>query len=125
MRFLCEKVEIQLNQNDIGNSGCRLNELISQSHGRLHASVMVNSVETGKELASIDYWMRLRVPMEQALRLYRERTKALGYITSNDLQKLENPSEKSSLKDSGINELKIGFYLYIRSMIRGSQTSSL
>ena len=82
--------------------------MINQSHGRLHATVMVTSTETGKELASIDYWMRLRVPMEQALRLYRERTKALGYITSNDLQKLENPVEKSSLKDSGINELKIG-----------------
>ena len=35
---------------------------------------------------------------------FQERTKALGYITSNDLDKLDHPNSKS-LKDSGINEL--------------------
>ena len=30
----------------------------------------------------------------------------MGYITSNDLQKLEHPNSKT-LKDSGINELKV------------------
>lgn len=32
---------------------------------------------------TVEYWFRLRVPMDQAIRLYRERAKALGYITSN------------------------------------------
>lgn len=31
---------------------------------------------------ALDYWLRLRVPMEQAIRLYKERVKALGYINS-------------------------------------------
>nr|XP_055188473.1 protein fantom isoform X2 [Nyctereutes procyonoides] len=31
----------------------------------------------------VEYWFRLRIPMDQAIRLYRERAKALGYITSN------------------------------------------
>ena len=31
---------------------------------------------------SVDYWARLRVPMEQAIRLYKERVKALGYLSS-------------------------------------------
>lgn len=32
---------------------------------------------------TVEYWFRLRIPMDQAIRLYRERAKALGYITSN------------------------------------------
>lgn len=32
---------------------------------------------------TVEYWFRLRVPMDQAIRLYREWAKALGYITSN------------------------------------------
>lgn len=29
---------------------------------------------------TLDYWLRLRVPMEQAIRLYKEKVKALGYL---------------------------------------------
>lgn len=32
---------------------------------------------------TVEYWFRLRVPMDQAIRLYQERAKALGYIVSN------------------------------------------
>lgn len=31
----------------------------------------------------VEYWLHLKIPMDQALRLYRERTKALGYLSSN------------------------------------------
>ena len=37
----------------------------------------------GVNFGTVEYWVRLRVPMDQALRLYKERTKALGYIDSN------------------------------------------
>lgn len=32
---------------------------------------------------TVEYWVKLKVPMEQAIRLYKERAKALGYISSN------------------------------------------
>lgn len=32
---------------------------------------------------TLDYWLRLRVPMEQAIRLYKERVKAQGYLNSS------------------------------------------
>lgn len=35
------------------------------------------------DFGTVEYWFRLRVPMDQAIRLYRERAKALGYVTSN------------------------------------------
>ena len=31
----------------------------------------------------VEYWLHLKIPMDQALRLYRERTKALGYLSAN------------------------------------------
>ena len=37
----------------------------------------------GANFGAIEYWIRLRVPVDQALRLYKERTKALGYLGSN------------------------------------------
>ena len=40
-------------------------------------------MDGGHSLGMVEYWVRLKVPMEQALRLYKERSKALGYITSN------------------------------------------
>lgn len=35
-----------------------------------------------QSFGSVEYWVRLRVPMEQAIRLYKERVKALGYLSS-------------------------------------------
>lgn len=32
---------------------------------------------------TVEYRVKLKVPMEQAIRLYKERAKALGYISSN------------------------------------------
>lgn len=36
-----------------------------------------------RAFGTLDYWLRLRVPMEQAIRLYKERVKAVGYINTN------------------------------------------
>lgn len=29
---------------------------------------------------SVDYWLRLRIPMTETIRLFRERMKAVGYV---------------------------------------------
>lgn len=31
---------------------------------------------------TLEFWLKLRVPMEQAIRLYKERVKALGYLNT-------------------------------------------
>ncbi|XP_026859024.2 protein fantom isoform X2 [Electrophorus electricus] len=59
---------------------------------------------------TLDYWLRLRVPMEQAIRLYKERAKAQGYLTSNlrdQSQALTGPPSSSTFKDGNLNELYI------------------
>lgn len=32
---------------------------------------------------TLEFWLKLRVPMEQAIRLYKERVKALGYLNTS------------------------------------------
>ncbi|KAM6123687.1 protein fantom isoform 3-T3 [Phoenicopterus ruber ruber] len=63
---------------------------------------------------TVEYWIRLRVPMDQAISLYKERSKALGYITSN-FREREQPSQQQILRaaqvststDGNLNELHI------------------
>lgn len=35
-----------------------------------------------RSFGSVDYWLRLRVPMTETLRLYKEKVKAVGYVHS-------------------------------------------
>ncbi|KAM7146870.1 protein fantom isoform 2-T2 [Macrochelys suwanniensis] len=61
----------------------RFHEIL-ENNGRIYSTAIL--VGTGGHIpnyGTVDYWVRLRVPMDQAIRLYKERSKALGYITSN------------------------------------------
>ncbi|KAM9502382.1 protein fantom isoform 2-T5 [Salvelinus alpinus] len=60
----------------------RLSELLendSKAHGTVQLVGVAGEVQS---FGSVEYWVRLRVPMEQAIRLYKERVKALGYLSS-------------------------------------------
>ncbi|KAL8619480.1 hypothetical protein ACOMHN_011831 [Nucella lapillus] len=75
-------------------AACQLvfRDLFDKPHGRIHGMATLTGVadgETGVGYGTVEYWVRLRVPMDQALRLYKERTKALGYLTANDQQMKE------------------------------------
>lgn len=35
-----------------------------------------------RSFGSVDYWLRLRVPMMETIRLYKEKVKAVGYVHS-------------------------------------------
>ncbi|RUS82637.1 hypothetical protein EGW08_009590 [Elysia chlorotica] len=62
-------------------------DIFDKPHGRIHGTATLTGVgdgESGIGYGTVDYWIRLRVPMEQALRLFKERTKALGYIMTNE-----------------------------------------
>jgi len=83
----------------------RMNGLLEKGNGRIYGTLKLLGIEKNEEFAVLEYWLRLRVPMEQALRLYKERSKALGYMTSNALSSVNE--EKPESLESGINELKI------------------
>ncbi|PAA67348.1 hypothetical protein BOX15_Mlig004133g2, partial [Macrostomum lignano] len=67
-------------------AACRLyfRELLdSKPTAPVSGRAQLVSVDGGTVVGCLDYWMRMRVPMEQAMRLYRERAKALGYMSAN------------------------------------------
>ncbi|BFZ12751.1 hypothetical protein BsWGS_15789 [Bradybaena similaris] len=97
-------------------AACQLvfREIFDKSHGRIHGTASLTGVadgETGIGYGTIDYWVRLRVPMEQALRLYKERTKALGYIMTNErlvTQALEALDEVAAMRPpDNVNEMHV------------------
>lgn len=86
-------------------AACKLSctALLDSKHGRIYATGSLLAVDDdggGLSLGAVEYWVRLRVPMDQALRLYRERTKALGYLNANEraageaLKALDEVAEK-------------------------------
>lgn len=97
-------------------AACQLSfrELIDKETSRIHGSarlICVNSNNVGVSFGTLEYWARLIVPVDQAFRLYRERTKALGYLATNTKaieahgdSKL--PMQKSKSSDN-MNELNI------------------
>ncbi|KAL4234620.1 Protein fantom [Mactra antiquata] len=89
-------------------------EIFDKTHGRIHGTATMTGVSgnaTGIGFGTVEYWVRLRVPMDQALRLYKERTKALGYVSTNiraadqALQALDEAAAKRP--PDNVNELHI------------------
>ena len=69
-------------------AACQLSfrELIDKQTPRLHGTarlICVNANNVGVTVGAIEYWARLIVPVDEAFRLYKERSKALGYISTN------------------------------------------
>ncbi|XP_044841475.1 X-linked retinitis pigmentosa GTPase regulator-interacting protein 1 isoform X2 [Mauremys mutica] len=48
---------------------------------RMHATAMLHG-PSGENYGMLEYWIRLRLPMEQTMRLHCQRTKALGYLSA-------------------------------------------
>lgn len=57
----------------------------------------------------VEYWVRLRVPMEQAFRLLKEKMKAQGYLvtTSRPATKTSDEMEQRHDLDPNMNELTL------------------
>uniref|UniRef100_A0A4W3JJA7 RPGRIP1 like n=1 Tax=Callorhinchus milii TaxID=7868 RepID=A0A4W3JJA7_CALMI len=92
----------------------RMHEIL-EKNGRIFGTTNLVGIRGDvKDYGTLEYWIRLRVPMDQAIRLYKERTKALGYIVSNlkaDDKTPEVPTisqiNTSPLADGNLNELYI------------------
>ncbi|XP_006897157.1 PREDICTED: protein fantom isoform X2 [Elephantulus edwardii] len=96
----------------------RFHEILEKSGRIFSKASLVGTKGDSPHFGTVEYWFRLRVPMEQAIRLYQERAKALGYITSNFKRpdKMQWLSQKTpqttllrstDLTDGNLNELYI------------------
>lgn len=65
-------------------SSVRLKELITSSGCKVHGKAMLTGVDNMQECVNVgivEYWMRLKLPISQAVRLYQVHVHCLGYNT--------------------------------------------
>ncbi|XP_054696422.1 protein fantom isoform X1 [Grus americana] len=88
---------------------------ILEDKGKIYSTANLVGIKGNiQNYGTIEYWISLRVPMDQAISLYKERSKALGYITSH-FREREQPSQQQILRtaqvststDGNLNELHI------------------
>ncbi|CAL1296145.1 unnamed protein product, partial [Larinioides sclopetarius] len=119
--FLCylheNVVLLELNESlgvDFKNvASCQLNfsNMFTKTKGRIHGTQKLTGSVKGKhiEFGTIDYWILLKIPIEDALKFFKEKIKALKYIHTNKgisaaaANLLKQPHEN----DSNINELHV------------------
>ncbi|XP_055931407.1 protein fantom-like isoform X2 [Argiope bruennichi] len=93
--FLCylheNVVILELNESlgvDFKNlAACQLSftDIFTKPKGRMHATQkLIGTVkEKSIEFGTIDYWIHLKIPMEDSFKFFKERIKALKYIYTN------------------------------------------
>uniref|UniRef100_A0A8C9UX70 RPGRIP1 like n=1 Tax=Scleropages formosus TaxID=113540 RepID=A0A8C9UX70_SCLFO len=59
-----------------------------------------------QSFGTVEYWLRLRLPVDQALRLYQERVKALGFLSSSHREKRHTHQVTAGLRGE-LNELHV------------------
>lgn len=118
-----EKTIIELNQST-GSSffkvaACAISfqELIEEQKKRMNGSVQLICLlpDHGEvSFGQLDFSARLLVPVDEAFKLYKERTKALGYIASNkkngeaiDTKKIYPSRSQKQRSEDNMNELSI------------------
>uniref|UniRef100_A0A8C2C395 RPGRIP1 like n=1 Tax=Cyprinus carpio TaxID=7962 RepID=A0A8C2C395_CYPCA len=127
-------VEVQLAEGlsfrTVAAGQLRLNQLLERDGKVFGIIKLVGVTDEIQVFGALEYWLKLRVPMEQAIRLYKERVKALGYLNTSmrDSQVLfTTPSMASvpsspSLMDGDLNELNITIHSCCDLKSRGPHT---
>ncbi|XP_029909292.1 protein fantom isoform X2 [Myripristis murdjan] len=88
-----------LDYRTVAKGQLRLRQLLEQD-GKVHGTVqLVGISDEIQSFGSVDYWMRLRIPMKETIRLYKERVKAMSYIdpTLNESGQLAPPSSSCNV----------------------------
>uniref|UniRef100_A0A671MYU1 C2 domain-containing protein n=1 Tax=Sinocyclocheilus anshuiensis TaxID=1608454 RepID=A0A671MYU1_9TELE len=122
-------VEVQLAEGlsfcTVAAGQLRLNQLLERD-GKVFGTIqLVGVTDEIQVFGALEYWLKLRVPMEQAIRLYKERVKALGYLNTSmrDSQALSVPVPSCpSLMDGDLNELNITIHSCCDLRSRGPHT---
>nr|XP_056720063.1 X-linked retinitis pigmentosa GTPase regulator-interacting protein 1 [Euleptes europaea] len=88
---------------------------------QVHATAVLQG-PSGEDYGLLEYWMRLRFPIEQTLRLHCQRTKALGYLSAGVPRA---PVAQEGVLGPGWNEftVRIEGCARLRSRWLGSQPS--
>uniref|UniRef100_A0A672ZK65 RPGRIP1 like n=1 Tax=Sphaeramia orbicularis TaxID=375764 RepID=A0A672ZK65_9TELE len=59
----------------------RLQQVLEQD-GKAHGTIpLVGLSDNVRSFGSVDYWLRLRIPMTETILLFKEKVKAMGYIS--------------------------------------------
>ncbi|KAM9376439.1 protein fantom [Pholidichthys leucotaenia] len=99
-----------------------LQPLLEQD-GRVHGSVpLVGTSEEWRSFGSLDYWLRLKFPVSETLRLYQERLAAVGFINSELGKQTPVPMNESGpcdLADGSWNHLFISVHSCLDLQSRG------
>uniref|UniRef100_UPI0037E7B87E protein fantom n=1 Tax=Semicossyphus pulcher TaxID=241346 RepID=UPI0037E7B87E len=95
-----QSVTVELHQalgldwRTLANGQLRLQQLLEQD-GRVHGTIpLIGLSDECRSFGSLDFWLRLRIPMTETVRLYKEKLKAVGYISAalNQDTQLRPPS---------------------------------
>ncbi|TRZ12330.1 hypothetical protein HGM15179_014796 [Zosterops borbonicus] len=71
---------------------------ILENDGKIYSTAnLVGKTGRIQNYGTVEYWIRLQVPMDQAIIPYKQRSKALGYITPS-FREREQPSKTPTLK---------------------------
>lgn len=96
-------------------AACHLSfrDLIDKQVPRIHGSASlkcISSEHAGVSFGTLEYWARLIMPFDEAFRLYKERTKTLGYLSTNaknqEQQERQVHQQKTRSADN-MNELNV------------------
>ncbi|XP_041123696.1 protein fantom-like [Polyodon spathula] len=82
----------------------RLHEILEKNGTVFGTAALVGVGGDVHMYGVLEYWVRLRVPMDQAVRLYKERTKALGYLNSG---KVQEALSTAAMAEGSLNELHV------------------
>ncbi|XP_045892940.1 protein fantom [Micropterus dolomieu] len=71
-----------LDWRTVATAQLRLQQLLEHD-GRVHGSMpLVGTSDSAWSFGSVDYWLRLKIPMTETLRLFKEKVKAVGYVNT-------------------------------------------
>ncbi|XP_056242160.1 protein fantom isoform X2 [Seriola aureovittata] len=94
-----------LDWRTLGSGRLRLQQLLEHD-GKVHGTVpLVGAADELRSVGSVDYWLRLRIPMTESVLLYREKVKAVGHVHSAPTEGAQLQSLSSS--SSSWNQLFI------------------
>jgi len=86
-------------------------DLIDKQVPRIHGSANLLSVDgSNVSFATLEYWCRLIMPFDEAFRLYKERTKTLGSLSSNNRAAKEHElraENKKARSADNMNQLNV------------------
>uniref|UniRef100_A0A8C2C3G7 RPGRIP1 like n=1 Tax=Cyprinus carpio TaxID=7962 RepID=A0A8C2C3G7_CYPCA len=119
-------VEVQLAEGlsfrTVAAGQLRLNQLLERDGKVFGIIKLVGVTDEIQVFGALEYWLKLRVPMEQAIRLYKERVKALGYLNTSMRDSQASVPSSPSLMDGDLNELNITIHSCCDLKSRGPHT---